>query len=126
MQHLGCVQVFVANPNKPQPIIDILTNNKEKLLKYLEDFHTDRGEDDACAHSAQQRRPSCVLARMVASRAPQVTCPRRVHGADESDEMFKEEKAVLIREISMLGAPPPAALAPAPPPDASAAAQQPE
>jgi hypothetical protein len=35
--------VFVANPSKPQPIIDILANNKEKLLKYLEDFHTDRG-----------------------------------------------------------------------------------
>mmetsp|Transcript_19074 Transcript_19074/g.32684 ORF Transcript_19074/g.32684 Transcript_19074/m.32684 type:complete len:370 (-) Transcript_19074:403-1512(-) len=57
-------KVFVANPSKPQPIIDILTNNKEKLLKYLEDFHTDR---------------------------------------DDSDEMFKEEKAVLIREISSLG-----------------------
>lgn len=57
-------KVFVANPSKPQPIIDILANNKEKLLKYLEEFHTDR---------------------------------------DESDEMFKEEKAVLIREISMLG-----------------------
>jgi hypothetical protein len=36
--------VFVANPNKPQAIVDILTNNREKLLKYLEDFHTDRGE----------------------------------------------------------------------------------
>jgi hypothetical protein len=38
------VQVFVGNPSKPQPIIDILTNNQGKLLKYLEDFHTDRGE----------------------------------------------------------------------------------
>jgi calcium binding protein 39 len=34
----------LANPNKPQPIIDILSNNRDKLLKYLEDFHTDRGE----------------------------------------------------------------------------------
>lgn len=38
------LKVFVANPNKPQPIVDILTNNRDKLLKYLEDFHTDRGE----------------------------------------------------------------------------------
>lgn len=38
------LQVFVANPNKPQPIVDILTNNREKLLKYLEDFHTERGK----------------------------------------------------------------------------------
>ena len=36
-------QVFVANPNKPQPINDILTNNRDKLLKYLEEFHTDKG-----------------------------------------------------------------------------------
>lgn len=56
-------KVFVANPNKPQPIIEILVNNKEKLLKYLEEFHTDK----------------------------------------DDDEQFKEEKAVIIKEISMLG-----------------------
>jgi len=39
-----CVQVFVANPTKPPAIVDILVNNRDKLLKYLEDFHTDRGE----------------------------------------------------------------------------------
>ncbi len=37
------VQVFVANPNKTKPVIEILYNNKEKLLKYLNDFHNDRG-----------------------------------------------------------------------------------
>uniref|UniRef100_A0A7S0RI09 Calcium-binding protein 39 n=1 Tax=Chlamydomonas leiostraca TaxID=1034604 RepID=A0A7S0RI09_9CHLO len=65
-------KVFVANPAKPQPITDILANNRDKLLKYLEEFHTDK----------------------------------------DDDEQFKEEKAVIIKEISMLGAPPPA---PAPP-----------
>ncbi len=34
----------MANPNKPQPIVDILANNRDKLLKYLEDFHTEKGE----------------------------------------------------------------------------------
>ncbi|KXZ56674.1 hypothetical protein GPECTOR_1g607 [Gonium pectorale] len=58
-------KVFVANPNKPQPIIDILANNREKLLKYLEDFHTEK----------------------------------------EEDEQFKEEKAVIIKTISLLGTP---------------------
>ncbi|GAX75482.1 hypothetical protein CEUSTIGMA_g2925.t1 [Chlamydomonas eustigma] len=58
-------KVFVANPNKPQPIIDILTNNRDKLLKFLEEFHTERDED----------------------------------------EQFREEKTVLIKEISLLGAP---------------------
>jgi hypothetical protein len=39
-----CVaQVFVANPNKPQAVIDILVNNKEKLLNYLEVFHNEKG-----------------------------------------------------------------------------------
>lgn len=61
-------KVFVANPNKPQPIIDILANNKDKLLKYLEDFHTDK----------------------------------------DDDELFKEEKAVIIKEISGLHTQPPA------------------
>ncbi len=37
-------QVFVANPNKPQPIVDILTNNRDKLLKFLEAFHPEKGE----------------------------------------------------------------------------------
>ena len=42
---LSCVlQVFVANPNKPDAIVEILTSNKDKLLKYLGDFHTDKGE----------------------------------------------------------------------------------
>ncbi|KAI8463698.1 MAG: Mo25-like protein [Monoraphidium minutum] len=56
-------KVFVANPSKPQPIIDILTNNRDKLLKYLEDFLPER----------------------------------------DDDEQFKEEKAVILKEISKLG-----------------------
>ena len=36
----------MANPSKPQPIVDILTNNRDKLLKYLEDFLPERGETD--------------------------------------------------------------------------------
>ena len=36
------MQVFVANPNKTQPIIDILAGNKDKLLRYLADFHSDK------------------------------------------------------------------------------------
>jgi calcium binding protein 39 len=35
--------VFVANPNKTEPIVELLSFNKEKLLKYLSDFHTDKG-----------------------------------------------------------------------------------
>ncbi|KAJ8309768.1 hypothetical protein KUTeg_011633 [Tegillarca granosa] len=39
-------KVFVANPNKPKPILDILLRNKEKLVDFLSKFHTDRSEDE--------------------------------------------------------------------------------
>lgn len=39
-------KVFVANPNKTQPIMDILLKNKEKLVEFLMNFHSDRTEDE--------------------------------------------------------------------------------
>ena len=41
-----CFQVFVANPNKPKPILDILLRNKEKLVEFLTKFHTERSDDE--------------------------------------------------------------------------------
>ncbi|KXJ68813.1 hypothetical protein RP20_CCG001583 [Aedes albopictus] len=38
--------LFVANPNKPKPILDILLRNQEKLVDFLTKFHTDRSEDE--------------------------------------------------------------------------------
>ncbi|GAM24583.1 hypothetical protein SAMD00019534_077580 [Acytostelium subglobosum LB1] len=38
-------KVFVANPNKTKPILDILSKNKEKLIVFLTQFHTDKEED---------------------------------------------------------------------------------
>ena len=35
-------KVFVANPNKSPAVIDILISNKEKLLRYFEEFQKDR------------------------------------------------------------------------------------
>jgi calcium binding protein 39 len=40
------VQVFVANPNKPRPIAEILLRNREKLVEFLSKFHTERTEDE--------------------------------------------------------------------------------
>ena len=40
------LQVFVANPNKPKPILDILLRNQDKLVDFLSKFHTDRSEDE--------------------------------------------------------------------------------
>nr|CAG4638490.1 EOG090X07E2 [Cyclestheria hislopi] len=39
-------KVFVANPNKPKPILDILLRNQEKLVDFLTKFHTDRSEEE--------------------------------------------------------------------------------
>eukprot|EP00051_Salpingoeca_urceolata_P026846 m.478977 g.478977 ORF g.478977 m.478977 type:complete len:324 (-) comp21290_c0_seq1:212-1183(-) len=39
-------KVFVANPSKSQPIMDILLKNRERLVKFLDDFHQDRAEDE--------------------------------------------------------------------------------
>lgn len=39
-------KVFVANPNKPKPILDILLRNKDKLIDFLTNFQTDRSDDE--------------------------------------------------------------------------------
>lgn len=39
-------KVFVANPNKPKPILDILLRNKEKLVEFLSKFQADRADDE--------------------------------------------------------------------------------
>ena len=39
-------KVFVANPNKTKPVLDILLKNQDKLLKFLAEFHNDRTDDE--------------------------------------------------------------------------------
>ncbi|XP_039521638.1 calcium binding protein 39, like 1 isoform X1 [Pimephales promelas] len=39
-------KVFVANPNKTQPVLDILIKNQSKLVEFLSHFQTDRSEDE--------------------------------------------------------------------------------
>ncbi len=35
-------KIFIANPNKTKPILDILYKNKEKLIVFLGNFHNDK------------------------------------------------------------------------------------
>ncbi len=49
----------MANPNKPQPIVDILANNRDKLLKFLEEFHTERGAAAILVLSLQMQGLQC-------------------------------------------------------------------
>uniref|UniRef100_H2ZHV3 Uncharacterized protein n=1 Tax=Ciona savignyi TaxID=51511 RepID=H2ZHV3_CIOSA len=39
-------KVFVANPNKTKPILDILMKNQQKLVDFLSNFHNDRNDDE--------------------------------------------------------------------------------
>uniref|UniRef100_A0A8C7CTZ5 Calcium binding protein 39, like 1 n=3 Tax=Oncorhynchus TaxID=8016 RepID=A0A8C7CTZ5_ONCKI len=39
-------KVFVANPNKTQPVLDILLKNQAKLVDFLSRFQRDRSEDE--------------------------------------------------------------------------------
>lgn len=39
-------KVFVANPNKTKPIMDVLIRNKDRLIAFLTDFHNDKADDD--------------------------------------------------------------------------------
>lgn len=39
-------KIFVANPNKTKEVLDILLKNKERLVEFLTNFHTDRTEEE--------------------------------------------------------------------------------
>ncbi|KAK9765752.1 Hym1p [Basidiobolus ranarum] len=39
-------KIFVANPNKVPPIIEILKKNQEKLVVYLDNLHSSRNDDE--------------------------------------------------------------------------------
>ena len=39
-------KVFVANPDKPRPILEILLRNQDKLVEFLTRFHNERTEDE--------------------------------------------------------------------------------
>jgi calcium binding protein 39 len=44
--HDSFSEVFVANPEKVPLITDILVKNKDRLLTFLSNFHTDRTDDE--------------------------------------------------------------------------------
>ena len=50
-------QVFVANPNKTPPVMEILTKNQDKLLRFLSDFQSSR-EDEEFTKEKEARPPN--------------------------------------------------------------------
>ncbi len=49
-------KVFVANPNKPAPVLSILRKNREKLIGYLANFQNDREEEQFVEEKAMLTR----------------------------------------------------------------------
>jgi len=69
--------VFVANPSKAKPILDILLKNKDKLIDFLSKFHTDR---------TGRHHPSLDNKCNLFSE----------------DEQFNDEKTYLIQQVKQL------------------------
>ena len=39
-------KVFVANPSKPAPVIELLRKNADRMLRFLSDFQSDREDEE--------------------------------------------------------------------------------
>lgn len=74
-------KVFVANPHKTRPIVDILIKNQEKLIHFLRNFHNDRQ-----GKKALFGKPLYLLTETLLV----------------DDEQFSDEKAFLIKQIEDL------------------------
>ena len=71
--------MFVANPTKAKPILDILLKNKDKLIDFLSKFHTDRTGKTICY----------ILNAMDLFSLTE-------------DEQFNDEKTYLIQQVKQL------------------------
>jgi len=38
-------KIFVANPKKSKPVLEILLRNRDKLIEFLKKFHKDKDDD---------------------------------------------------------------------------------
>lgn len=70
-------KVFVANPNKTAPILDILLKNKDKLVEFLLNFHTDRTEDE------QFNDEKTYLIKQIKELQPQTAMPTQMDATTE-------------------------------------------
>eukprot|EP00227_Mantoniella_beaufortii_P015604 CAMPEP_0197580178 /NCGR_PEP_ID=MMETSP1326-20131121/4039_1 /TAXON_ID=1155430 /ORGANISM="Genus nov. species nov., Strain RCC2288" /LENGTH=354 /DNA_ID=CAMNT_0043143861 /DNA_START=153 /DNA_END=1217 /DNA_ORIENTATION=- len=58
-------KVFVANPNKPPPVLSILMKNREKMIGYLSNFQNDREDEQFIEEKA-------MLTRLLENMVPDV------------------------------------------------------
>lgn len=75
-------KVFVANPHKTRPIVDILVKNQDKLIHFLGNFHNDR--------QGTVKKKNCHFIYYFTKNYI------------SEDEQFNDEKAFLIKQIQEL------------------------
>jgi hypothetical protein len=58
-------KIFVANPQKAPPIIDILCRNKEKLIEFLQKFQAEKGGivNDTCMPTSSAQTTTSSMRR---------------------------------------------------------------
>jgi len=61
-------KVFVANPEKPKPVLDILVRNKSKLIEFLQNFQKDKDGDEQFTDEK-----NILLATLARLEAPEET-----------------------------------------------------
>ena len=99
--------MFVANPKKPPQIESILRRNKDKLLKFLKDFHNDKeGSFIAAACTGCIRSLTSLFALDEQFMVSPAEALRR-HSMALTDKLtpsiaFQDEKQFLIVQIQNL------------------------
>ena len=98
--HPVIAQVFVANPEKPADIIEILAVNKARLIMFLRGFQNEKGAFApavGCCWPCSHTRRRDELGATCTARPP---LPPFRCCAD--DDQFVEEKAMLIDALTRL------------------------
>ena len=62
------MQVFVANPEKPPEIAEILAANKKKLIAFLQGFQNEKGASFTCGGSCCKTRTGARLRLVIMPR----------------------------------------------------------
>jgi len=87
-------KIFVANPSKSRPIVEILARNKVKLMDFLVKFQTEKGTSVwFCLASIPD------VYRVITSDCSLLCC--------SEDEQFNEEKKILLSALAKLEEPKP-------------------
>ena len=90
-------QVFVANPNKPKPILDILLRNREKVrnVKFIRYI-----QGDTITRMIKKTWVIYWFSKYFLNFLQLIDFLSNFHNDRNDDEQFNDEKAYLIKQVS--------------------------